>query len=426
MVIIVLFFLYFRYLPFNAYVTGGLLADPLVYVPPPLTDGNSTTNSTTTSTTNSTTNNTANTSNNSMEENQFSDIYDLSYQNLSSIPSDIPTGTVKIILDGNSIADIFNNSFGNSNLTGVNHFSLKSNNLTTVSNRAFAGFLGLQTLTLDTNLLEELEIWADDVPSLTELSLRENSMSAMPTFIGHFNSLTKLHLENNRISHIDPHSFENISNIVQLYFFNNRLTEFESSTELLLLNNLELIQNRMNTMPRLEGYYRRLGRISLGENNVDLHSILEFKKHINMSSNALRSFGLSRNPSLEGNFSTVLQYLIDTFPRIQYISLRGLEITEIPKVNYNAVNGLSLDLSENPIETISAKDLKIIRHAEKVKLVLQNMDHPLSIDDPFPYLDDGIRLEFVLNYTALVCEKFCWMMKQRYSTRPLEFFTNAF
>ena len=126
--------------------------------------------------------------------------YDGSNKNLDSIPEDIPTGSTEIKLDRNNIGETTDGSFGDSKFSQVLTVTLKSNVITSVSRRAFAGFSSLRVLILESNKLEELEILASDLPSIRELSLRSNSLKEMPQFTGIFNSLKLLDLRKTKYS----------------------------------------------------------------------------------------------------------------------------------------------------------------------------------------------------------------------------------
>ena len=340
--------------------------------------------------------------------------YDGSNKNLNSIPEDIPAGSTGIKLDRNNIAQVTDGSFVDSKFSQVVTVTLESNVITTVSRRAFAGFSSLSILILESNKLEELEILASDLSSIRELSLKSNSLKGMPQFTGSFNSLKLLDLAKNKIQHVDPQAFENVQNIERLDLTSNKLVEFGIVNELSKLKVLLLGVNKLETMPRLTGYYTKKSlNVNLIKNKIGIDSFLEFQKHFNISSSKLKTFNIGRNPTLVNHVSTVLNYLTDHFPSLTSIGLKSMEITKIPDVNYSVFQKITLDLTDNLISTFTVKDLERLRKVETLTLVLE--DNPVnSISDPFSYFSSGIKWELDLNKVELNCENFCWMLKHRY------------
>ena len=340
--------------------------------------------------------------------------YDGSNQNLNSIPADIPTGSTGINLDGNNIAEVTDGSFIDSKFSQVTTVSLKSNTITAVSRRAFSGFSSLSVLILDSNKLKELEILASDLHSIAELSLKSNSLDEMPQFTGSFNSLKMLNLAKNKISNVDSQAFENIQKIERLDLTSNKIVEFRIITELSKLRFLLLGSNKLETMPRLKGYYSKKSlTINLIKNNIGIDSFLEFQKHFNISSSKLKTFNIGRNPTLANHVSTVAKYLSDHFPNLSSLGLKSMEITTIPDGNYGVFQKITLNLSDNLISTLSVKDWEKLRNVQTLTLVLQ--DNPVNlISDPFSYFSYGVKWELFLNKVELNCENFCWMLKQRY------------
>ena len=225
--------------------------------------------------------------------------YDGSSQNLNSIPADIPTGSTGINLDRNNIAEVTDGSFVDPKFSQVTTVSLTSNVITTVSRRAFAGFSSLTILVLESNKLKELEILTSDLQSIVELSLKSNSLDEMPQFTGSFNSLRVLNLAKNKITHVGPQAFENIQNIERLDLTSNKIVEFRIITELSKLKFLLLGSNKLETMPRLKGYYSKKSlTINLIKNNIGIDSFLEFQNYFNISSSKLKTFNIGRNPTL--------------------------------------------------------------------------------------------------------------------------------
>ena len=222
--------------------------------------------------------------------------------------------------------------------------------ITTVIRRAFAGFSSLRVLILESNKLKQLEILASDLQSTVELSLKSNSLDKVTQFTGSFNSLKLLNLAKNEITHVNSKAFENIQKTERLDLTSNKVVEFRIVTELSKLKFLLLGSNKLETMPRLKGYYSKKPLvINLIKDNIGIDSLLEFQNHFYISRS--KTFNIGRNPTLVNHVSTVVKYLSDHFPNSSFTD-----------GNYGAFQKVTLDLTDNLISTLSVKDWEKLRN----------------------------------------------------------------
>ena len=108
---------------------------------------------------------------------------------------------------------------------------------------------------MESNQLITFELMSNDTPNLQTLELLDNSLSAMPVFIGQLHSPETLDLESNAIEIILPDAFENITNIRNLSLSKYKITESVSNVELSHLSELNLANNRLVQVPHLEGHF---------------------------------------------------------------------------------------------------------------------------------------------------------------------------
>ncbi|OWF47576.1 toll-like receptor Tollo [Mizuhopecten yessoensis] len=122
-----------------------------------------------------------------------------SRENLTSIPSHIPSVSTQFWLDGNNFSSL--TRFGFLGLEFLRILYLNNSDIESIQNGSFVGLKSIEVLNLDGNYLEDV---------------------LYGMFYG-LENLVELNLENNRISFIDYSVFEHTPNIQRLYLANNQL-----------------------------------------------------------------------------------------------------------------------------------------------------------------------------------------------------------
>nr|XP_054752308.1 leucine-rich repeat-containing protein 4C-like isoform X1 [Lytechinus pictus] len=169
----------------------------------------------------------------------------------TSIPTTFPSYTRTLLLSGNILRNILEDSFvGLSNLVSLD---LSSCEIRTISPRAFNGLDNLHTLNLQLNHMDTLPSGAfAGLTNLRELYLQRNQLQILPGDM--FNDtifLSELDIGNNRITQIHANAFSDLS---VLWVLNLAYNQLDSIPEMALKNltnlkHLALSGNPISTIP---------------------------------------------------------------------------------------------------------------------------------------------------------------------------------
>ena len=302
-------------------------------------------------------------------------------------------------------------SFHGSNIlmSRASEVLLSSNELTVIDARTFEGFDILYRIHIYENKVKKFSITSSDVPRLAEIYLYENEMEEFPKFYGVMNNLKYLVLSHNQISYISPESFENITNLESLDLSQNELMEIEINVAYSDLSSFDLEDNRLSSMPRFVGNYTKPLKLMLRNNRLTPAGVLDFKAHSNISSDGLLELDLAENLDLVNNLSQIMNYLFKSFPRMEYLGLSDLRLTEIPEAQYHGFQKITVDFTSNQITNLNEEHLKSISVVKDWTLDLRS-NSIKSFPNIFPFLSTGSKRELRLGYSRFECEKLCWML----------------
>ncbi len=291
--------------------------------------------------------------------------------NLSSVPRDIPTEALRVLLHDNAITYIPAGVF--SHLSQCLSLYLQDNQISSVSEQAFTG-----------------------LESLTYLSLRRNKISKYTLQHIMFyvlKSLTNIDLASNQITNIEQHTFRELETLQQLWLNYNKIVILQVSifTGLYNLTNLYLQDNQISSIEKQAfSGLESLEDLSLFDNKISLIEVgifsgLKSLTKLNLESNQVvyiedQSFGdlvslqilnLNRNristlqPGIftglndlmelhlkDNNISRIQEGTLDSLHAIQMISLSNNKLTTIsPEVFINLPRPVNLVLRETTADT---------------------------------------------------------------------------
>ncbi|CAI4226387.1 unnamed protein product [Auanema sp. JU1783] len=262
-------------------------------------------------------------------------------------------------------------------------------------------FSNNQIQTVNVNAFRGLEM------KLTMLNLKHNNLSVIPAWaLTYLHQLQFLHLENNRITHVRPNTFDetqlnslqflhldhnklkiipNLSfqrlRLIVLTLANNRILEIEKMSLPPTLSFLDLRNNLLTGIPFLA--LKDLGdlqTINIEGNNITLlgfHQEVQFKNEINvilrnnkirwLDENSFRSFRKMKELDLSYNqIERIHQSSFETVSTIRNLDLSYNQIAYIPHGTFKnfAKNMEKLNLEENIIHTLpdALRDLHSLSH----------------------------------------------------------------
>ncbi|XP_067652129.1 leucine-rich repeats and immunoglobulin-like domains protein 2 [Haliotis asinina] len=138
----------------------------------------------------------------------------LSYNNISRLPKIIGSRIKYLILEGNQLQEIGPNTF--SELQYLDELYLGNNRLINLSANSFHGASSLTEISLVENALETIDGGIfKKLQNLLNLNLATNKIKEIPkgSFNGLEESIHRLSLGQNRISHIEPKAFASLENL---------------------------------------------------------------------------------------------------------------------------------------------------------------------------------------------------------------------
>ena len=239
--------------------------------------------------------------------------------------------------------------------------------------------------------------------------MRGNEIEMFPNFYGMMHALNRLILRYNQINYISPESFENITNLEFLDLAHNELTEIEISVALPNLSSFDLKNNLLSTMPKVAGYQTKPLSLNLFSNKLTATAVVGFKANFSISTEGLLELYLGANLDLENGLSSVMNYLFENFPGMEYLDLSHLQLTEIPDTVYEGVEKINLNFRFNQITSLNEEVFRALSVVQEWTLDLDY--NPInSFSNILPFLKDGGKGELILGSSDFDCEKLCWMM----------------
>nr|ABB21150.1 variable lymphocyte receptor A [Eptatretus stoutii] len=146
---------------------------------------------------------------------------DCSYKELTAIPSNIPTDTDRLVLQGNKLSSLPHTAFHG--LSSLTYLSLFNNKLQTLPAGVFDELKNLENLRIQQNQLKSLppKIF-DKLTKLTLLYLEYNKLQSLPH--GVFDKLTNLKelwLQSNQLRSVPDKAFDKLSKLEKIFLTGN-------------------------------------------------------------------------------------------------------------------------------------------------------------------------------------------------------------
>ena len=107
-----------------------------------------------------------------------------------------------------------------------------------------------------------------------------------------------------------------------------------------------------------------------------------------------------------------MNYLFKNFPKIEYLGLSSMRLTEIPNAQYDGVEKITIDLKYNQITSLNEEQLASISVVKDWTLDLYG-NSISSFSNIFPFLTTGSKRQLYLGYSRFECGKLCWMLNYR-------------
>ncbi|XP_051278744.1 uncharacterized protein LOC127376143 [Dicentrarchus labrax] len=143
-----------------------------------------------------------------------------------NIPTAFRPGYSSLVMILKDVGEINSTVLRSDSLASVTRLRIDSAGVTGIAGGAFSSFQDLTNLSLNQNLLREINPkWFSWPGTLSELSLTENQIEALNEFtLSGLANLTSLRLNKNRIGAIDPNTFSSQALLAELDLSENRLT----------------------------------------------------------------------------------------------------------------------------------------------------------------------------------------------------------
>ena len=287
-------------------------------------------------------------------------------------------------------------SFHGSNIgmKEVFEIDLAYNEIKLINARTFEGFDKLNRIDLTYNKIQNFSIASSDVPLVSEIELNRNEIETFPQFYGMMNALKRL---------------KNITNLEFLDLSYNQLTEIEISVALPNLSFFDLEFNLLSTMPKVAGHHTKPLSLKMFGNKLTAAAVVGFKANFSISARGLLELNLGANPDLMNGLSSVMNYLFETFPGMEYLDLSQLYLMVIPDTGYGGVEKIYLNFKFNQITNLTEELFRALSVVQEWTLDLDY--NPVNrFQNILPFIKDGSKGELKLGDTEFECETLCWMM----------------
>lgn len=230
------------------------------------------------------------------------------------------------------------------------------------------------------------------------LYANQNNLTTVPASFKNFVKLGLLDLASNKIEKFEEPLGQNV-NIVQFYLDNNLLTEFPKDEEGYFcgIEDVETFSVKNNKLKKFPNIFNANSIYTMASVDFSYNEIDGFEGEEDGTYRGLQAATLTinNNPKL----TKYPKCLAETNSYVEYISLRGCSINEIPEGSFvyeKAINLVSMDLSYNDL-----KDFPKEMHAGNMPY-LYGVDVSYNRFDSFPWepLDS-----FYLTVLAVRCQR---------------------
>lgn len=231
-------------------------------------------------------------------------------------------------------------------------FQSYGNLSSTLKRNHLKGFTGIKKLILSSNSLTELTAdLLQDLPELTWLDLRENSVR-LPTEI--FDSVPKLEvleLGNNMIEAINPEIFSNLTRLRFLNLWKNQLNDVKPHTfdKLTSLESLDINTNKLTTLPfDIFDHLRNLKTLNMFGNNFS-----SLPENLLVHNTKLRVLNFYNNRQ---NLTTLPSKFLSGLSELREVRLKRNGLQYLPEDMFWGTSSLvNLSIERNYLSTLPEK-----------------------------------------------------------------------
>lgn len=307
-----------------------------------------------------------------LKNNKISELTDATFNNLRNLTT--------VDLSYNSIMSIRPGAFINA--MNIRSLSLRGNQLSAFKGEIFNTGTGLEELDISENQLSYLFPTSFRIhPRLKRLIASNNKFNFFPAaIIAGLQFLEHIDLSNNQLKTVEELDFARLPRLRKLILSRNHL---ESISEMAFHNSsqLQYLDLSMNKLERLgERTFEGLARIELM--NLDNNQLFELPETLFERSRLqmLENIILSNN-----KFETApLKSLQRQYFFVSFVDLSHNKIREIPADDSIMVNIKKLDLSFNPLNEESVKNiLSEPKTVRELNLAGTGITHITSLETPF-------------------------------------------
>jgi Leucine-rich repeat (LRR) protein len=280
---------------------------------------------------------------------------------------------LNLSLTRNEIDSIEINSFSTESFRSkILEFYLSMNKLTKIKYGQFTGLISLQTLFIDKNLIEEIELKSFDMLSnLVRLNMKSNKIKMIKSdCLSGLDNLEIINLDTNQIEEIEMAGFKNFKSLRELNLHSNKLKVIHNKmfVDRADIVNLYLYQNEiesLETIPfnllfsleKLHLFSNKITHIKFG-NFIHAKDLKELK----LDKNEIRSFdattfiGLENLIFLDLSANKIRKLVNGAFDGLTNVTKIKLDLNDIEQIETNAFINLerlqSLALDSNQISSL--------------------------------------------------------------------------
>ena len=319
-------------------------------------------------------------------------VLDLSFNQLSKLDIDIfarMSSLKELFLHNNQIHRVDGNSLANQIQLEV--LDLSHNRMSSVQS-LFAHLNGLTLLKLDNNKIQDLKNTSIPCSNLIELTLQDNLLTSVPSFVRGCEQLKMIDLANNKINIIEDGSFAGLKSLYGLSLAGNQINKLSNETFANIstgLNMLNLARNNLETIERATFQeMKELRALRLDENNLgDLNGLVSHLTNLNwlnVSSNKLEWFDYAFIPSslvwLDISYNRIGD--LGNFYSLNNFGLQTLEaghnlISKLDQASFPE-SLIHVRLDHNLIEDVSVSTFVQLSNLQMVDLQSNKIQHLTS------------------------------------------------
>ena len=297
-------------------------------------------------------------------------------------------------------------------LKDLEFLDMSNNRLTYIEDNFCWNLSGLKTLNLSGNFIKHIPRSIRYMRHLQELSLAKNEISNVPNELMYLKYLKKLDISWNKIQLIDPHIFNNLCFLEELYCNNNLITNIENVNNYRVFDSvanlkiLDLSHNQLqdflvlSQLPKLEKLnisYNRLQNIfglDICENLSEIDCSNNIFKEVPYCFLSLRNLHFLYMQWNELNNLPTLMCLLDN---LSIIRLEGNPMRDFPSLKYAD----ALQIKKLLRFKLSEKDVYSIPQNLKYNYFNKINDVKTSISKKYPYVHKSIS-NYIKNDSELI------------------------